>query len=106
MHYLYQNQINETELDFPSSTSTSQLNLKIYVDFSFTLWHTHIQVCQIPLTKLQEPQALKTYTVVQTITLWKQVDADSKEEAKEIAVSMPLPNESRDRVVVKEGGLE
>ena len=81
--------------------------LKIkWVDFSFTLWHTHIQVCQIPLTKLQEPQALKTYTVVQTITLWKQVDADSKEEAKEIALSMPLPNESRDRVVVKEGGLE
>ena len=53
-----------------------------------------------------ELQALKTYTVVQTITLWKQVDADSKEEAKEIALSMPLPNESRDRVVVKEGGLE
>ena len=49
---------------------------------------------------------MKTYTVVQTITLWKQVDADSKEEAKEIALSMPLPNECRDRVVVKEGGLE
>ena len=68
MHYLYQNQINETELDFPSSTSTSQLNLKIYVDFSFILWHTYIQVCQIPLTKLQEPQVL---TRSKTATLFE-----------------------------------
>ncbi len=28
------------------------------VDFLNILWHTYIQVCQIPLTKLQEPQAL------------------------------------------------
>ena len=38
------------------------------VDFSFILWHTHIQVCQIPLTKLQEPQVL---TRSKTATLFE-----------------------------------
>ena len=39
-----------------------------WVDFSFTLWHTHIQVCQIPLTKLQEPQALTIYEYFDALT--------------------------------------
>ena len=43
--------------------------LKIkWVDFSFTLWHTHIQVCQIPLPKLQEPQALTIYEYFDALT--------------------------------------
>ena len=43
--------------------------LKIkWVDFSFILWHTHIQVCQIPLTKLQEPQALTIYEYFNQLT--------------------------------------
>ena len=42
--------------------------MKKWVDFSFILWHTHIQVCQIPLTKLQEPQVL---TRSKTATLFE-----------------------------------